>query len=570
MLSFLIAYVLISVISLITGYLTDYYFQTALLKKTGYTYKPFIFYLLTGLITLTVLGEWAALFIPVNFWMTIILTTALFFFPGKDKKDHRPFFNNCFDSIKAHTPVHIFSLMAIGALIITINTGPTLMDDTESYHIQMVKWIQEYGSPKGIANLHSRYGFNSAWFTSIALFSLPSSSINTYTLLNGILSFWFCCYLISNCFLRSQKVGKRNSFGIAVPFFIILCLSLFLWPIIRGSAGTSNYDLISSVIVFILFAELVKSNKFTESLYLQWILFPLFIFTVRVTNFPFLLITVFVFFYAFKKKEYKTQLFVLASGVIIIIPFLLRNLFLSGYLFYPSVALDLFSVDWKVEKSVPLGLLHFIKYFNRVNEMYLPISSTELVGFPDWIPLWYKHLFRYDKILVTFSGVALLSTFLFTKRIKRLKIEVKVFIIVVTLSLISWFFIAPDPRFVYGGFLCIIFFATDLLITTLNGTFNASLKLPTLVLGFVLLGFTILKIIKESNYRNWIFPRLLNKPNVNIVEQRGFKYKIPEKVLGNWNKRCYGTSLPCIYELNPRLIPRGKNIKDGFKIDNSD
>ena len=43
-------------------------------------------------------------------------------------------------------------------MVLTLNAGPTVMDDTDSYHIQMVKWIQEFGSVPGIANLHLRFG----------------------------------------------------------------------------------------------------------------------------------------------------------------------------------------------------------------------------------------------------------------------------------------------------------------------------------------------------------------------------------------------------------------------------
>ena len=52
-------------------------------------------------------------------------------------------------------------------MILVLNAGPFRMDDTDSYHIQMVKWIQEYGSVPGIANLHLTIWFNSSWFVSM-------------------------------------------------------------------------------------------------------------------------------------------------------------------------------------------------------------------------------------------------------------------------------------------------------------------------------------------------------------------------------------------------------------------
>lgn len=566
MLFFFIGYIIISFGSLFTGYLVEFYFWKAFYKNNENNYKPLIFYFLTGLVTLTVIGEWIALFMPCNIWVTIVVTTILLLLLIRNRHIHQPFLNDLLDRSKALPLPFLFLIVAIGILIITINAGPTLMDDTESYHIQMVKWIQEYGSPKGIANLHSRYGFNSAWFTSIALFSIPSTSLNTYTLLNGVLSFWFCGHLVSSCHIVCFKSENNYINFSTLPHFFILCISLLLWPIIRGGVGTSNYDIISLVIVFILFAGLIRTYKLTKSFHLNWILFPFFIFTVRVINYPFLLITAFVLYLALKHKEYKIALFTLISGIVIISPFLIRNLFLSGYLFYPSLAFDFFSVDWKVEKQVPLNLLYFIKYFNRINDMYLSISKTALFQFPDWIPLWYKYLFRYDKILVTLLGASLMLSIFYVKKLKELSPEIKLFCLTMLINLVSWFFIAPDPRFVYGSMLSLIFFFLSLVTPSRFKCYFYSLKHPFLVLGIICIFFTITKVAGDSSYRNWITPLSLIEPQVQTIVRGNVRFHIPKKITGNWNKRCYGTSLPCLYELSPNVVPRGKNIKDGFRI----
>ena len=65
-------------------------------------------------------------------------------------------------------------------MILVMNAGPTIMDDTDSYHIQMIKWARDYGSVPGIANLHLRYGFNSSWFISVALLSPAIKGVNSY------------------------------------------------------------------------------------------------------------------------------------------------------------------------------------------------------------------------------------------------------------------------------------------------------------------------------------------------------------------------------------------------------
>jgi hypothetical protein len=41
--------------------------------------------------------------------------------------------------------------------------------DTDLYHANAVRWMNDYGTPPGLATLHSRLGFNSSWLTFAAL-----------------------------------------------------------------------------------------------------------------------------------------------------------------------------------------------------------------------------------------------------------------------------------------------------------------------------------------------------------------------------------------------------------------
>jgi hypothetical protein len=47
----------------------------------------------------------------------------------------------------------------------------------------------------------------------------------------------------------------------------------------------------------------------------------------------------------------------------------------------------------------------------------------------------------------------------------------------------------------------------------------------------------------------------------------GITFRIPGSMNNNWNARCYGTDLPCLYKIDPRLKLRGKNIHSGFRLE---
>ena len=71
----------------------------------------------------------------------------------------------------------------------------------------------------------------------------------------------------------------------------------------------------------------------------------------------------------------------------------------------------------------------------------------------------------------------------------------------------------------------------------------------------------------KKNIRNWISPVQLPQPPVKEFVIDGITFRIPELINNNWNARCYGTDLPCLYKIDPRLKARGKNIHSGFHLE---
>jgi hypothetical protein len=62
-------------------------------------------------------------------------------------------------------------------------------------------------------------------------------------------------------------------------------------------------------------------------------------------------------------------------------------------------------------------------------------------------------------------------------------------------------------------------------------------------------------------------PSNLPQPPVKETTIDGITFRIPESINNNWNARCYGTNVPCLYKIDPRLKPRGKDIKEGFRLE---
>ncbi len=560
MLLSLIINITITIICLWSGFI----FYRYILKNEET--KPVIFYAISGLILLTIISQVAALFLPVNIYLLAVILLLLFLFAFFKKNQFATFFRFVLNEIVS-LPLYAKALLIVlWLMIILINSGPVMMDDTESYHIQMIKWIQEYGSVPGIVNLHERYGFNSSWFSSIAFFGSIAGKLNLFTTLNAVLSVWLCFYLITT----AVKYTKEKNSHIAIALIAVLLFSLAIWPITRGNAATTNYDFIKTLLVFVLFTETFVKKDITNNFSLneEWLIWPVYLFTVRIINYPLLLLSLFAFYILAKNRKWRSCLLSIVYCLILIIPFLARNIITSGYPFYPAPYFNLFNVDWKADSQIIDKLLEYIKYYNRVSTSFLDIEQTKALG-SGWIPAWFHYLFLYDKLILIPGIIGLITGLVvFVKNRSVLSAPYRFFLFTIIVSLISWFYISPDPRFVYGILLSGVFMLVYYCLKIISGEFLQKVISGIFILVLFSSGFyTVRKIIKQPSTVIWMKPAPLPKPPVTEISLDGIILRIPEKINNNWNPRCYGTTLPCLYQIDPRLKARGKDINSGFRLE---
>src|ERR1700722_3645896 len=198
--------------------------------------------LITGLIVLTSIAQWIVLIFPLTAFSLFFILFLFFLCTLYRREKIKEILFQYLQSNWRRNIWFVVCLICFSLMILVLNAGPTMMDDTDSYHIQMIKWIQEYGSVPGIANLHLRFGFNTSWFTSIGLFSYPVAGLNSYLVLNGLLSIWFCYFLLQKIFILSNIQNVAGFSNLWIGLLVLLLLCFLNWPIIRGSSSSANYD----------------------------------------------------------------------------------------------------------------------------------------------------------------------------------------------------------------------------------------------------------------------------------------------------------------------------------------
>ena len=179
-----------------------------------------------GLFFYTIITSFFAFFIRINieYYLLILCVNILLTYSYRETvKDYIYSILRSFKKFKVE--YKILYLFLFFVILAQSSTKPYLIDN-ETYYIQTIKWINEFGYVKGLANVHMFFGQNSSWHVLQAGFNFPFFS-NFYNDLNGFLFAIFG-------FLAIEKLNGYNnrkniqSFSLGLVILFSLFLMLFV------------------------------------------------------------------------------------------------------------------------------------------------------------------------------------------------------------------------------------------------------------------------------------------------------------------------------------------------------
>ena len=250
-------------------------------------------------------------------------------------------------------------------------------------------------------------------------------------------------------------------------------------------------------------------------------------------------------------------------GTIVIAPWIVRTVLISGYLLYPFPALDVFAVDWKINAKTAMLDSAEIKTWGRAiydaSKVEMPIT--------EWFPNWFAStLSGTEKVLILADGLALvffvvITVNCFVKK-KREEIDFLFVMAAVASSYVFWQVSAPLMRYGYSHVLLLV----------------------VLMLGYGMENLLYKKVgIKKAFYMFVICVGLIKiipitKYALSVGEQ---PYYISQKEYGNYASVAYEIKGETFYypeegdrigyEAFPssptksEIVFRGEKIKDGFR-----
>ncbi len=436
--------------------------------------------------------------------------------------------------------------------------SPFLIDN-ESYYVQTIKWINEYGFVKGLANLHIYLGQSSPFHVLQAgfNFSFFTDRIND---INGFLLLLSSVYFITEFEKKQSRNGEIHWIG------FILIFNILFFQFINAPSPDLSIILVSQILFYYFLdkEDSLDNFKIVTLLYL-YILF------IKITIAPFGLL--FIYLHHFDKKRI-SFLFIFGTSIAIIL--FLKNAIITGYPLYPFDILPL-QTDWKIPEEVLKFITDYTKRegYSQNESFYNPSLSINLKS---WLNLeGINRFFNFGILILFIFGLFIIK---FKKQIKY-----KILFLILAFHFTILLLTSPQFRFFLPEFVFLSVLAVSSVLTYF--------KMNTNIIRLSLLAIIIFPLISIEfiNYKNLTANKLHQQRELYswhqiLLPEKNSKYaeiafeKINE---GNLNYNSpqenfffYGTAngdLPCVnkvqidyfkqyYYIKPQL--RTSNLGDGF------
>lgn len=320
--------------------------------------------------------------------------------------------------------------------------------DTSLYHAQSIRWIEEYGVVKGLACLQLRFGYNSSAFALTALYSFAGIAGQSLHTTSGFFALIGAVQVVDIYkIFRTGEVRHSDFIRIGLLFYLGLIYKEMVSP-------ASDYY--AQVLIFtslIMWLDALDDDKDAYPFAMISILL-VYAATIKFSIAFMVLLVIKPAIMLVRSKQIKQIVSSLAAGVVVLLPFFIRNVLISGWLIYPSTFIDLFNVDWKIPKGVAqydaMEIGVYGKGINDVTKLDMPMSQ--------WLPNWFRQMSVIEKGWVTLTAICLIIGIIyFAYKIIRKTVNWDKLLVfaVVAVSCIFWFVSAPLVRYGYGYLTCV-------------------------------------------------------------------------------------------------------------------
>lgn len=517
-----------------------------------YCFRDGSSFLFAGLTAVTVYAQIFSLFHGVGGAANLILILAcliiLLLLGKKIGEMLKPAFGSA-DRIRLAVIVLLFFFFAYGTSVGNIHY------DSNLYHAQSIRWIEEYGTAPGIGNLQSRLAYNSSSFALSALYSMAFLLGRSLHTVAGLLA--FVCAAVS---LRLLEAFRRKK--LLVSDFARLGMFYYVTVIYKemNSPASDYFTMLVIFYIIVKWIDLWEAQEKNAAPFALLSVLGVFAVSLKLSAGVILLLVIKPAAMLLRDKKIKEIILYLCMGLLVIVPFLARNVIISGWLVYPFTVLDWFRVDWKMPAFVARYDAQEIQVWARgiydVAKFNMPFQS--------WAVNWFRQeLTGTEKLLVAVAAVSALLMPLFAAAAfwKKRREEYGLVLVQSTLLLCFGFWLFSAPMMRYGYAYPILLPITVLGPLVLRAIPQKQQIFTALMAAFLAVRGLQMGAEAVDMYR-WF--------GINVQQVDYGKYDAEEEKVGNITVYVPAEGDQAGYDVFPstprvsNVRPRGERIQDGF------
>ncbi len=289
------------------------------------------------------------------------------------------------------SPLQMVMSLCLIFVILFFTSYGVFHSDSGLYHAQSIRWIEEYGVVKGLGLVQNRFAYNSAFFCVSALYSFSFLGQSLHGV-NGFMAVIVSLYALYDL---TESIRIKGTLKLRV----FIDLAPLLYTVIGGreliSPTTDPILLYFFFAVMILWSREIEKEDTPVMVYSLLCILTVFLVSVKLSLGVLVLLTVQPAVILIRDKKIKEILISAVSGVVLILPYFIRNIIISGWLIYPFPSLDLFDLPWKVPYSTARHDADEITVWARY------VRDTDRIGDKiwEWAPDWWNGQTGWERFL---------------------------------------------------------------------------------------------------------------------------------------------------------------------------
>ena len=404
----MVSVILIWIYILITTFIVGYGVLRLITRHFPYQVKNWDAYVLCGIVCVTVYAQFFSLFAGVGLLANGVLCAVCAVILWRERESLKDLFLSYWSGKSAdlRKRMRCKAILLFGIfLLFAYGTSRGMIHyDTGLYHAQSIRWIEEYGVVKGLGNLHCRLAYNSASFALSALYSMAFLGGRSFHCCAGFLAFLLAAICL--------KMGDHLRLGWlkTSDFARVMCVYYLVNIFDEMVSPASDYFMVLiAFYIVIRWLDLLESGEQMILPYGLLCVLGVFLLTLKLSAALILLLTIYPAYRLLREKKWGETCVYLGLGIVTALPYLIRNVVISGWLVYPFTRIDLFSVAWKIPKGLADYDAKEIQVYGRG---YTDVTRFEM-PVREWLPGWFRGLVGSDRLFVAVAAVSALLLFLY-------------------------------------------------------------------------------------------------------------------------------------------------------------